>query len=36
MEETMEEFLVSQMEYDFSSNVIYASAMHADLHFYLD
>ena len=36
MEETMEGFSVSQMEYDSSSNVIYASAVHADLHFCLD
>ena len=36
MEETMEEFSVSQMEFDSSSNVIYASAVPADLHFCLD
>ena len=36
MEEIMEEFPVYQMEYDSSSKVIYASAVHAYLHFYLD
>ena len=36
VEETMEELSISQSEYDSSSNVIYASAVPADLHFSLD
>ena len=36
VKQSMEEFPVSQMEYDSSSNVIYASAGHAGLHYYLD
>ena len=36
VKETLEDFPVSQMEYDSSSDMIYTSAVQADLHFCLD